>query len=231
MENIMATLNGLGNQRMEDIGITTFIFIVFFSLICSLAFSALYVHFFGKRAIGSQVHRAFPLLSISITLIFITIQFSLPLSLGLLGALSIVRFRTPIKEPEEIGFIMLVVASSLSCATFNLSFPVILIVFAFIVLFVLDRWNFFGMATFDGGYLVVKLETTGVDSSEAIAGTQDIVFGVLTKARLQSISTDPVHTTITFNVMRAKPELITDTIRKITEKYSAASVNILVDQS
>ena len=26
---------------------------------------------------------------------------SLPLSLGLLGALSIVRFRTPIKEPEE----------------------------------------------------------------------------------------------------------------------------------
>jgi len=31
----------------------------------------------------------------------------------LLGALSIVRFRTPIKEPEEIGFIMLVVASAL----------------------------------------------------------------------------------------------------------------------
>ena len=56
----------------------------------------------------------------SITAIFIAIQFSLPLSLGLLGALSIVRFRTPIKEAEEIGFILLVVALSLSWATLNL---------------------------------------------------------------------------------------------------------------
>jgi len=40
----------------------------------------------------------------------------------LLGALSIVRFRTPIKEPEEIGFIMLVIAASISIATFNLLF-------------------------------------------------------------------------------------------------------------
>ncbi len=56
---------------------------------------------------------------ISITSIFITLQHSLPLSLGLLGALSIVRFRTPIKEPEEIGFLMLIIATSLICATAN----------------------------------------------------------------------------------------------------------------
>ena len=37
----------------------------------------------------------------SVTLLFICVQLSLPLSLGLLGALSIVRFRVPIKEPEE----------------------------------------------------------------------------------------------------------------------------------
>ena len=36
------------------------------------------------------------------------------MSLGLLGALSIVRFRTPIKEPEEIGFLMVVIATSLA---------------------------------------------------------------------------------------------------------------------
>ncbi|MBI1928145.1 DUF4956 domain-containing protein, partial [Candidatus Poribacteria bacterium] len=47
------------------------------------------------------------------------IQFSLPLSLGLLGSLSIIRFRTPIKEPEEVGFIMLLIATSVVCATFQ----------------------------------------------------------------------------------------------------------------
>ena len=87
-----------------------FLMLMAVSLLSSLFIAYLYVHFYSNRATGSQVHRAFPLLGISITAIFVTIQFSLPLSLGLLGALSIVRFRTPIKEPEEIGFIMLVIA-------------------------------------------------------------------------------------------------------------------------
>ena len=49
----------------------------------------------------------------------IGIQFSLPLSLGLLGALSFVRFRSPIKDPQEIGYILLLIASSICCATLN----------------------------------------------------------------------------------------------------------------
>src|SRR4029453_13976485 len=82
-----------------------------------------------------QVHRAFPLLGISITAIFVTIQFSLPLSLGLLGALSIVCFRTPIKEPEESGFIMLVIATSIAVATFKLSFVGVIFIITLAALF------------------------------------------------------------------------------------------------
>ena len=107
-----------------------FLMLMAVSLLSSLFIAYLYVHFYSNRATGSQVHRAFPLLGISITAIFVTIQFSLPLSLGLLGALSIVRFRTPIKEPEEIGFIMLVIATSIAVATFKLSFVGIIFVVA-----------------------------------------------------------------------------------------------------
>ena len=37
-------------------------------------------------------------------MIFLIIQTSIPLGLGLLGALSFVRFRTPIKDPPRSGF-------------------------------------------------------------------------------------------------------------------------------
>jgi hypothetical protein len=57
----------------------------------------------------------------------------------LLGALSIVRFRTPVKEPEEIGFIMLVIAASLACATSNLGFLVVLLAVAVLALLAV-RW-------------------------------------------------------------------------------------------
>src|SRR5688500_5623010 len=112
-----------------------FLMLMAISLMSSMFISYLYTHFYSNRATGSQVHRAFPLLGISITAIFVTIQFSLPLSLGLLGALSIVRFRTPIKEPEEIGFIMLVIAVSIATATFKLAFVGIIFVVALAALF------------------------------------------------------------------------------------------------
>lgn len=46
------------------------------------------------------------------TLLMITVvKSSLALSLGLVGALSIIRFRTPIKEPEELAYLFLAIAT------------------------------------------------------------------------------------------------------------------------
>lgn len=51
--------------------------------------------------------RLFPLLMLSVILIITVVKASLALALGLVGALSIVRFRTPIKEPEELIYLFL----------------------------------------------------------------------------------------------------------------------------
>jgi hypothetical protein len=45
--------------------------------------------------------------------VFTVIKSSWTLSLGLVGALSIVRFRTPIKEPEELVYLFLAIAIGL----------------------------------------------------------------------------------------------------------------------
>ncbi len=104
------------------------------SLAAAYVAAFLYRFFYESRGTGSQVHRAFPLLALAITSIFIGVQLSLPLSLGLLGSLSIIRFRTPIKEPEEVGFIMLVIAASIAAATFNFHFLVLLYAIAILSL-------------------------------------------------------------------------------------------------
>lgn len=124
---------------MKEIRPEQFLLLMLISLIVSLFISYLYLTFYKNRATGSQIHRAFPLLGVSITALFISIQFSLPLSLGLLGALSIVRFRTPIKEPEEIGFIMIVVAASICCATFRIDFLGMLLLITFVGLIILNK--------------------------------------------------------------------------------------------
>ncbi|MEA3248781.1 MAG: DUF4956 domain-containing protein [Patescibacteria group bacterium] len=68
----------------------------------SLAFTA-------KKELG----RILPFLVLIVCLIISIVKSSLALSLGLVGALSIVRFRTAIKEPEELVYLFMAIAVGL----------------------------------------------------------------------------------------------------------------------
>lgn len=57
--------------------------------------------------------QVFPFVLLTTVLIITVVKSSLALSLGLVGALSIVRFRTPIKEPEELAYLFVAIAMGL----------------------------------------------------------------------------------------------------------------------
>lgn len=105
-----------------------------FALVCSIVAVLMYNYFYGSENVGAGVQRSFLLMGPAITALFLGIQFSLPLSLGLLGALSIIRFRTPVKDPAEIGFVMLLIAAAIGSATFNFLLVGILFLIAFLSL-------------------------------------------------------------------------------------------------
>jgi hypothetical protein len=156
------------------------------SLLASLVVAYLYIYFYSSRATGSHVQRSFPLLGLSVTAIFICIQFSLPLSLGLLGALSIVRFRTPVKDPEEIGFIMLVIASSLACATLNFGFLLILLLVALVALLI-RRWSPALLeGTTNDGSIIISLPEA--EYTQAGSRLLDFLDHRLKRARIESIA-------------------------------------------
>ncbi len=169
MNNLSNMLRSL-QQVSGTFDTRVFILALFASLLASLLAAGLYRFFYENRGTGSQVHRAFPLLGISITSLFVCIQVSLPLSLGLLGALSIIRFRTPIREPEEVGFIMLVIASSVSCATLNFQFLVVLNLLAIGTLFLIRwarTWKHFG----SDGIIVLNSSDSGItEGLQEVAG-------------------------------------------------------------
>lgn len=193
LESIM----GPGAKRMAEFGFLSFLMLMAISAATGIFISLLYRVFFRARATGSEIHRAFPLIAISITAIFIAIQFSLPLSLGLLGALSIVRFRTPVKEPEEIGFLMLVVASSLCCATFNLLFLGVVLLVAVVVLGLLHlRSGIIGRPRSDG-MLVLRLpaEAFAKCGSELL----DMVGSRVTGGQLDAISESTDETVVSYS--------------------------------
>ena len=91
----------------------------------------------NRKRFGST----FPVLALTTMLIITVVKASLALSLGLVGALSIVRFRAAIKEPEELSFLFITIAIGLGLGAGQRA--VTIIGFAMIVLAVLLRFYVF----------------------------------------------------------------------------------------
>jgi hypothetical protein len=224
LNNLLGALTqGTGPQ----VSPLAFLMLMAVSLLSSLFIAYLYVHFYSNRATGSQVHRAFPLLGISITAIFITIQFSLPLSLGLLGALSIVRFRTPIKEPEEIGFIMLVIATSIAVATFKLAFVGIIFVVALAALFGQSVTRRFSGAESDGT-IVISLPANGKPSDPAVIAA--VLKKRVAKARLESVSQNERETVVSYNVQGISDEALKGLQAELEAAAGPSTYNIFLNR-
>jgi Domain of unknown function (DUF4956) len=129
-EHIVATWQGM----LSSLTWTEAIISLSFSVVFSLVAYFMYQLFYGSRHIGAGVHRMFLIGGPAITVLFLGIQTSIPLSLGLLGALSFVRFRTPVKDPAEIGFLLLLIASSIGASSGNFMLIGLLFVATFLVL-------------------------------------------------------------------------------------------------
>ena len=91
---------------------------IMYAMILGLIFSLLLGYQYQKFSFSMSDRRGFSgsvvLLMIGIIGVIMVVKSSLALSLGLVGALSIVRFRTAIKEPEQLMFYFLTIAIGLA---------------------------------------------------------------------------------------------------------------------
>ena len=84
-------------------------------LVAGLLLSLLIVYHYNRNSNSLSdrnfFSRTFPLILLTTLLVISVVKSSLALSLGLVGALSIVRFRTPIKEPEDLAYLFICIAA------------------------------------------------------------------------------------------------------------------------
>lgn len=102
----------------------------------ALAIRELFLRFGAAPGDRSRFGNLFPLFTLSTIVVLTVVQASIPLSLGLLGALSIVRFRSAIKTPEELVYLLFCVSVGLSLGAQHrlLSVVAVVVVGAFVLL-------------------------------------------------------------------------------------------------
>lgn len=107
--DIMTQLQSEGAQ----VPLKSFIINLLFAGLLGYLLSLLYLYCGRSLSNRGEFGRNFVLISMTTMLIISIVKSSLALSLGLVGALSIVRFRSAIKEPEELCYLFLAVGIGL----------------------------------------------------------------------------------------------------------------------
>ena len=101
------------NTQSYQLPLWNFAFNLLLAAILGLLLATVYVHYATSLSNRRRFAGNFVLLAMTTFLIISVVKSSIALSLGLVGALSIVRFRAAIKEPEELAYLFLTIGIGL----------------------------------------------------------------------------------------------------------------------
>lgn len=200
-----------------------------FSLIDSLLglvvafFVGLFIYAVYKKTFNGVIYShsfniSLLIMTMATALVIMGISSNVLLSLGMVGALSIVRFRTPIKDPMDLVYIFWAIVSGILCGAGFIPLVIIGAVLIGLVLLV-----FVNKITVENPYLlIVKFEEEfACEEVERIIATQSKKFALKSKSIMSDIE---IETTYEVRVKQNDTKLM-DNLTKVPGVKSAVMLS------
>ncbi len=128
--------NLLSQNEINYISPLNFLINLILTITLSMLVGYIYTKYGRNISNRKDFSSNFALLSLITMLIITVVKSSLALSLGLVGALSIVRFRTAIKDPEELNYLFLSIAIGLGIGANQILITVLATIFILFFIFI-----------------------------------------------------------------------------------------------
>ncbi|MCD6426310.1 MAG: DUF4956 domain-containing protein [Anaerolineales bacterium] len=196
-------------------------------LLLSVILAWYYKHLGESLSNRSKFAPILPVLSL-ITLVVISIvKSSLALSLGLVGALSIVRFRTAIKDPEELIFLFFAIAIGLGMGA-DQRIPT-MIAFAIIMGFLLIRKYLQGkLINSPDKSLFLNINSPVLDNSDIyLKSINEILKDNIKDIDLRRFDISDQGVNLVYYVNSDDPDTVGSFVKEIRDKYSGTTISIV----
>ncbi len=218
--------NMSGNLFIRGQDVYDVLFSMFLAIVCALAISQIYRHTHRGMNFELSFMSTLVVLAPIVAVVMLFIRGDLVLSLGLIGSLSIIRFRTPIKDTRDMVFLFWVIAVGLGCGTYNWAVVVLSTIFISLVIIALYLIKY-GRATNTDYVLVVS----GEKSSDG-----DILEKTIRKyveeARMRSYETEDEHWEAIYELRypRSRQQAPKEMVRSIEQVPGVLKVSLLAPQ-
>jgi hypothetical protein len=221
-------MNNLSNQLLLpevsiDSLIVNLIICVFLSMLMCWHFSKRAQKRFLRRDLGLIL----PVIALTTLLVISVVKSSLALSLGLVGALSIVRFRTPIKEPEELAYIFLAIAVGLALGADQREVAAITLFIILIIISIIDRFR--PSFTKPSGDLLLNMIVDKKNNS--IESIVQLVESICPEADIKRVEQDHKSYSVIALIKVIDSSFLTKFTKEFDHKFPSGRFSIIDDTS
>lgn len=168
-----AELDFFGGTGDAPFSVTELLLNMAIGMVMALVIRWHFLRFGSTLSNRDELGGVLPFVLLTTVLIITVVKSSLALSLGLVGALSIVRFRTPIKEPEELAYLFLSIAMGLGLGANQVVATISAGIFILVAMAAIKRYN--GREGGKNLYLSIRLPAT--DSGKCLLDDLNAVIG------------------------------------------------------
>ena len=161
---ISSFTNVFDNLLIQGQDVFDLLFSMVLSIIIGLVISQIYKHTHRGMNFELSFMSTLVLLAPIVTVVMMFIRGDLVLSLGLIGSLSIIRFRTPIKDTRDMVFLFWTIAVGLGCGTYNWAVVIISTIFISLVMITLYYVRY-GRSSSTDFILVVSGKESSINSN------------------------------------------------------------------
>lgn len=220
-------------QSLADLGLTTTDTIVSLpdlaiQLVIGILLALLvrwhFVRFGSSLSNRNELGLVFPFVLLTTLLVITIVKSSLALSLGLVGALSIVRFRTPIKEPEELAYLFLSIAIGLGLGANQTIVTIIAALFILVVMAVL-KWRAQSTGYSKKLYLALTIEDS--KGNPDLNQINALIEDELGWGDMRRFDTDGKRVDCTYFIDAATPHQLTALADKLTQRFEHMEMSVI----
>lgn len=128
-------------EMQEKMPIQTVLLVLLVAFLVSLIIYLTYKNTYTGVLYNPRFNVSLIMITMITTMVMVVIGSNISVSLGMVGALSIIRFRTAVKDPRDTAFIFWCVVSGLACGTQNYTIVIVGSVFICLILFLFKKFT------------------------------------------------------------------------------------------
>jgi uncharacterized membrane protein YhiD involved in acid resistance len=206
------------NDASMDLNFYNIFMSLLAAYVCGMIIYFVYKNFYKGVLYSHNFNILLVLVSMITAFIVLTISSNIVLSLGMVGALSIVRFRTAVKDPLDVGFLFFAISIGITCGAslYLMSFVCTILISLIYILMV-------KLKTDTHVYLlIVKYEQNSGEEVQKILS--DMKYALKNK----TIFRDNIELTLEMKLKSDNTEFVSE-LSRIEGVHSAALVNYTGD--